>query len=352
MDNVKVLIVDDNLINRKVAAGFLKSYGFELFEAESGPQAIEMVRETRFDFIFMDYMMPDMDGIEATRIIRGECGANGLAPVIIALTANSVEGEKETFLKNGFQAFLAKPLEPRAVDNILKRWLAGNDKDGMEMNEAEGEVSFEQAYRNISIQGIDTAEARKYHSGSLEDYLELLELYSIDGRRKVPFLSELLRKQDYHNYEIEVHGLKSTSAKLGALRLSEQAREHEEAAERGDYDFISLHFAELISCYDALLKDIARFLDASRASRGSQAAGGEGKDEAVDRQSLQRGVRSALESLESFRSKECAGKVEELLQYKLDSETEMQLKAVMEQLKMYEDDEAERLLRDLAGRLK
>ena len=89
--DVKVLLVDDNVINRKVAKGFLKNYDFDLTGAESGMEAIEQVRSQRYDMIFMDHMMPMMDGIEAVNIIRNECGENGTSPVIVALTANVME---------------------------------------------------------------------------------------------------------------------------------------------------------------------------------------------------------------------------------------------------------------------
>ena len=88
---LKVLVVDDNMINRMVAVGLLEDYGFELTEAASGPEAIELSRETKFDLIFMDHMMPEMDGIETTGVIRTECGENGRDVVIIALTADAGE---------------------------------------------------------------------------------------------------------------------------------------------------------------------------------------------------------------------------------------------------------------------
>lgn len=106
---IKVLIVDDNVINRKVARGFLKSYAFDLTEAESGPEAIELVHADRYDIIFMDHMMPDMDGVEAAEIIRRDCGKNGSTPIMIALTANAMEGMQEYFLERGFQDFIVKP---------------------------------------------------------------------------------------------------------------------------------------------------------------------------------------------------------------------------------------------------
>lgn len=120
---LKVLVVDDNMINRMVAVGLLEDYGFELTEAASGPEAIELSRETKFDLIFMDHMMPEMDGIEAVQIIRSECGENGTQPVIIALTANAMEGVRDMFLSNGFQDFITKPLDKRTLNEALKKWI-------------------------------------------------------------------------------------------------------------------------------------------------------------------------------------------------------------------------------------
>ncbi len=120
---VRVLIVDDNVVNRKVARGFLKSYAFDLDEAKSGPEAIELVRQNRYDIIFMDHMMPMMDGIEAAAIIRRDCGENGTSPAMIALTANAMEGMRKKFLDCGFQDFIAKPLDRRELGQLLARWV-------------------------------------------------------------------------------------------------------------------------------------------------------------------------------------------------------------------------------------
>lgn len=122
-EDCRVLVVDDNLVNRKVARGFLRPYEFMIDEAESGRKSIECVKETKYDIIFMDHMMPEMDGIEAVQLIRSECGENGTLPVIIALTANAMEGVREMFLENGFQDFITKPLDKKALNEALQKWI-------------------------------------------------------------------------------------------------------------------------------------------------------------------------------------------------------------------------------------
>ncbi len=341
VEGYKVLIVDDNLINRKVALGFLKSYGFDLYEAASGPEAIEMVKKTKYNIIFMDHMMPEMDGIEAVKIIRQECGMNGRAPVIVALTANAMSGVRETFLKNGFQDFLPKPLEKKPLNEVLSKWIPNAYKTMKKKDNGEAEKASKIEYEDIRIPGIDVEAAKRHHTGSVQDYLDLLQLYYMDGKRKMNYLIDLAKNGNYDTYRIEVHGLKSASANIGATELSNQAREQEEAVIRNDESFIKMHCDELFHCYNRLLKGIDEFLN----KRNAAVTGGEADVVLfIDQASVIREIKEALYLLENFRSKECMSKLEGLIRYQLDYNTENRLKEIIEQLKMYEDDEAEKML--------
>lgn len=122
-ENYRVLLVDDNAMNRKVASAMLKMYHFRLAEADSGKAAIERVKHMKYDMILMDHMMPEMDGVEATRIIRNECGENGQNAVIIALTANALQGAREMYLENGFDDFLSKPFDRKQLQELLEKWV-------------------------------------------------------------------------------------------------------------------------------------------------------------------------------------------------------------------------------------
>lgn len=342
----KVLVVDDNLINRKVAIGLLENYGFDLSEAASGPEAIELVKKTKFDMIFMDHMMPEMDGIEAVRRIRRECGENGKTPVIIALTANAASGVKETFLKNGFQDFIAKPLDRKPLNAILSEWAPVACKTPKKSGAAETEELGRIEYEDIQIPGIIVKEARKHHSGGACEYLDLLRLYCMDGKRKRGYLARLLEKGDYQNYRIEVHGLKSASANVGAMEICNWAGEQEEAAIRGDMEFIRLHAGEFLCYYDSQIRMIECFLNAWDKAEDKE------RSETVpfvDETTLLQQVKEALALLEDFHSKECLAKIECLIKYKIDRNTESRLKDISEQLKLYEDDKAEELLRRLIG---
>ncbi len=128
-EDYRVLLVDDNAMNRKVASAMLKMYHFKLAEADSGRAAIERVKHMKYDMILMDHMMPEMDGIEATKIIREECGENGQNAIIIALTANALQGAKEMYLENGFDDFLSKPFDRKQLQDLLEKWVPDGGKD-------------------------------------------------------------------------------------------------------------------------------------------------------------------------------------------------------------------------------
>lgn len=121
--DARVLIVDDNQVNLIVAEGIMKPYHMQVDTADSGYEAIDMVQKKDYDIVFMDHMMPELDGVDTTRLIRNLPGRKYADLVIIALTANAVQGAKEMFLENGMQDFLAKPILSKELERILDRWL-------------------------------------------------------------------------------------------------------------------------------------------------------------------------------------------------------------------------------------
>ncbi len=338
---LKVLIVDDNVINRKVARGFLKNYAFDLTEAESGPEAIKRVREERYDLIFMDHMMPEMDGVEAVEIIRSDCGDNGTSPVIVALTANAMEGMREHFLEHGFQDFIAKPLERTELNQLLLRWVPEKYRQTGE-EETKSNPLDPAAF---PIQGIDMDAVMQYYSGDEEGFVELLELYCIDGKRKTELLQEVV-ESDLLRYQIEVHGLKSASANIGAMEVSAMAREHENAAVQGEREWIGRQFPLLMAEYENLLAHIGQFLE-----RRGQENGKKEKLPCLTIPELKEEATAALEELKHFRSQKCAERVETMLAHELPGNGTKRLLEIQEQLRLYEDDKAEELLGQLIDML-
>lgn len=124
----RVLVVDDNTMNRKVVSAMLKAYGFQIQAASGGKEAIELVSEQHYDMILMDHMMPEMDGMEATGIIRSRYSETAEGTIIVALTANAIQGAREEYLSNGFDDFLSKPFERTQLHELLEKWVPEGKK--------------------------------------------------------------------------------------------------------------------------------------------------------------------------------------------------------------------------------
>ena len=336
-----ILIVDDNLINRKIAKGMLKDYGFQIDEAESGQEAIDLVKEQKYDIIFMDHMMPEMDGMEATGIIRKECGKNGEEAVVVALTANAMKGAREMFLSNGFQDFVVKPIDRMLLHNVLSKWIPEEKKESAIAQVAFNDIGFDEI-EGIFVKGINIKKVMEQHAGSLSEYLDILNLFYLDGMRKTGLIQKLKDEKDYENYKIEVHGLKSASANIGAQDLSKQAEFLETAAASANGDFIDHNHDDMIESYKKLLAEIKNLLDKRKIKEQQN-----NPKEALEKDVILKSLGEALEALEHFKSKDAKDKLERLLEYDLQDKLYRSIQEIQNKLQLYEDEEAEELLRNL-----
>jgi signal transduction histidine kinase/CheY-like chemotaxis protein/HPt (histidine-containing phosphotransfer) domain-containing protein len=260
---VKVLVVDDISTNLKVAEGLMAPYKMAVDLCQSGIDAIEAIKETRYDLVFMDHMMPEMDGIEATKIIR-ELGYNDLP--IIALTANAVSGVKEMFLANGFNDFLSKPIETVKLNSILAKWIPREKREKKSGNE-EKIADESGAVAEIKIEGIDVKKGVKTTGGTLNLYMQTLAIFHKDGVQKIGEIKRSLETDNYALYATYVHALKSASANIGANDLSESAKALEMAGKQKDADFIALNNTKFLASLETLLSDIGRVLASNRGQQ-------------------------------------------------------------------------------------
>ncbi|GEM_PF-1992800 len=234
-ENVRALIVDDNEINRIVAAEILKKYDMEVDLAESGADAIALVQQISYDIIFMDHMMPEMDGIEATIAIRELGGWNASVPVV-ALTANAIVGSKELFLANKMDDYLSKPIEIQPLNEVILKWIK---KEKVVKSEQEKTKEIRQLQTPVSepllrieqICNLNIRPAISRIGGSDETYMSILKTYAGNLKTKIDLLSRLVSQGDWNTFRIEIHAQKSALLNIGAERLSERARKLELAAE-------------------------------------------------------------------------------------------------------------------------
>ncbi|MDY5774559.1 MAG: ATP-binding protein [Lachnospiraceae bacterium] len=338
----KVLIVDDNVVNLKVARKLLDEYEFQIDEARCGSEAIRMVKDREYDMIFMDHMMPEMDGIEATRTIRAECGTKGKRPIIIALTANALGGAREIFLSNGFQDFIAKPISKLELHDKLSKWIPAGYKHHIDQ-EVEPELITEDELASIYMEDVNVRKATERKKGTIEDYLDILELFLADGTGKLKLIRKLAKEEDYVNYDIETHALKSAAANIGADKLSEKAKMHEFAAKECRYEFIQENVEDLLNNYAAILGEIRRVL----VKKGRMKPKDPKRTRRLEMKELTEKLKFALIDLENFNPKSSLETVEELLECDLPPEAEKRLEKIKTNLKLYEDDEAEESLQQL-----
>jgi signal transduction histidine kinase/ActR/RegA family two-component response regulator/HPt (histidine-containing phosphotransfer) domain-containing protein len=228
----RILIVDDIATNLSVASGLLSPFQMEITTCLGGREAVDIAREREFDMIFIDHMMPDMDGIETARRIRGISGQYDKVP-LVALTANAIAGMREMFLANGFDDYLTKPIETAKLNELMERWspsearaavssaLSGSSKDS----------------GGLKIEGLDVGLGLKRIGGSMKGYLEVLEIYCRDVESALPVLNDISEK-NIEDFTIQVHALKTASANVGAVDISNDAAFLEEAGKKGDLQTI------------------------------------------------------------------------------------------------------------------
>ncbi len=250
-----VLVVDDNLMNLRVVEGLLRPYKIKVFVASSGKECLEKLDSSRYDIIFMDHMMPEMDGVETAHKIRAKAGSYFQNVPIIALTANAIGGAREMFLEEGFQEYVAKPIEMSHLERVLRKYIP-EDKiirmdDVTEPYEQEPEiVESEEESR------IDRRRGIQYCGGNEEDYKEILQVYLNSGLQKIREIREKYKAEDWKNYTILVHALKSTSIGIGATSLGEMAKNLEMAGKEGNISYIQAHHREVMQEYEEVLLEI------------------------------------------------------------------------------------------------
>ncbi|MDR1534162.1 MAG: response regulator [Planctomycetota bacterium] len=258
LPHARVLLVDDVPANLEIGRGMLKPYGMRVDTVSNGRKAVDLVREgkNRYQAIFMDHMMPEMDGVEAVRLIR-EIGTEYAETVpIIALTANAITGNKEMFLEHGFQDFLSKPIDPAQLNRVLRNWVRNRELEGDEAKPPPEELPA--SAREIGpIDGFDREAALARFGGDREAFLRALRSYA---ENTPPLIAQARPPDDREGlaaYAIVVHGIKSSSYGVGVGRLGGLAEDLELAAKSGDLEFVRANHAALPAAAEKFLGELA-----------------------------------------------------------------------------------------------
>ena len=270
----KILVVDDNEINLKLIQGLLKRTQVQVEICTSGQEVLERVRKEFFDVIFMDHLMPEMDGIETLhqmeRLPDNLCSGTP----VIALTANAISGMKEMYLREGFTDYLSKPIDGLLLEKMLMGYLP---QDKISRETAGGErmrqnVGNEQRIENEQSTGenalLDPKTGYTYCMGDQAVYRDILQIFCDSRPEKEGNIRKEYAQEDWNRYKVHVHALKSTALTIGAKPLSLSARELEYAAKRyesGDepekaLEYIHTHQEETMQLYEDTVKTCLEFL--------------------------------------------------------------------------------------------
>lgn len=276
---VSVLIVDDNELNIMVAEGLMAPYEMHLEHVMSGRDAIMAVQNRDFDLILMDHMMPEMDGIEATQLIRALPDPKFKTLPIVALTANTTSEARNLFMENGFNEFLAKPIETNKLNKVLRDWLKDlNAQRAAEHSRLSPKSTRPMPYPPPAVEAQPQSAAQHtdtppcvrpgdevdFATGQLlmpsrAFYLKLLGTYIRSTGAKLASLPDWM-ENDQKRLIIEVHGLKSASASIGAASFSQSASQLEMQGKLGQFDAVKASLPAFIEQGQKVLAEIEAFL--------------------------------------------------------------------------------------------
>ena len=249
--SARVLVVDDNPVNIKILRGLLLHYEIDADTAQSGEEAVEKASANAYDLIFMDHMMPGMDGEESLKAIRAIDDEDKSKVPVIAVTANAIRGMRDEYLRKGFTDYLSKPVETPKIEQVLKDNLAPNLFVAIEEEETHVQDKLD-----MEIEGVDVDSGLSKSDGVAKDYIDILGIFTEYGPDKASEIEAFAQNHDYENYVIAVHSLKSVAANIGAHQLFTMAKIHEFAGKSGNTGFVDSNYEKLVSCYRDIISNI------------------------------------------------------------------------------------------------
>lgn len=253
--DARILIVDDTKINLTVAVNLLKNTKMKIDTATSGEESVSMAAKTKYDMIFMDQRMPEMDGTEALHKIRETEGGASCEVPVVCLTADAVIGAKERYLSEGFSDYLTKPIDNYALEKMIVKFLPAEKVKKVFDEPAEamyGDGMNEEIFTSLRSVGIEPKAGLKYCQDDEKLYRSLLAEYAYGELEKSHNLQKSYDNANWHDYSIYVHSIKSSSKMIGATALSMRAGKLEAAANAGDSGTIKTEHDVLMEEYEVV----------------------------------------------------------------------------------------------------
>ena len=321
---VRILIVDDEPMNLLVAEGIFRGYQMKVKTAGSGMEAITICKEEDFDMIFLDHMMPEMDGVQTLKKLRNIQEDLERTYKIIAFTANDVSGAREMFLREGFDEFISKPVEEQELKRVFRKMLPkesvqyiqeedwNQEEDTAEpVIDSEPEVVAEpvdiqdinteteqskSAVERLKAKGFHIESGLRYCGNDEAFYEEVVAKFAQDAPRKRADIETAFEKRDLKDYGILTHALKSASRMIGADDLSLMAKDAEDASKNEDIVYVEEHHASLLEKYRETVRCIQDVFGLTEEETQEEAV----TENEVAEDELLRQIKELIESLETF----------------------------------------------------
>lgn len=323
-----ILIVDDNSVNLTVASGLLEPLKMTIDTAQSAAEAIDMIHKAKYDLIFMDHMMPEVDGVEATHIIRRLVPSYNDVP-IIALTANAIGGAREMFIREGMNDFVAKPIDLKDAISKLRKWLPKEkivpiDKNGTTItSEPVSENKPQVSYSASDIKELNIEHALTL-LGSEKLFWTVLKEYFNAIDKKSNVILEHKTAERWRDYTIEVHALKSASRQIGADHIADVAAEMEKAGNEGNITLIN-------EKTDGLIEEYLQLRDALKKYFGDTAAEKERTAEFEDIVGMLDKMHEALDNFDTLQIDEVMENMSQFKYFDSNAEFFNRLKSAAEE---------------------
>ena len=307
-----ILLVDDNELNLVVAKELLKPLRMQIDTAENGQQAVKMVRGSQYDLVLMDHMMPVMDGIEAAKAIRALPEDKYQNLPIIALTANAMVDARKEFLNAGMNGFVAKPIDFTRICNQLKLWLPKDLVRDVPKEEAKNLLTDDLSDREIQPEDPQmgfSIEEGVNHCGSKAALMKTIRIFYRTIDSKANKIEQCLKEGLISDYVIEVHALKSSALLIGAVPLSEAAKELESYGKQGKTEVLEEKTPEMLAMYRDFKNILKPYADKEEAAK-QEASDGEWIQalqqihQCIEQFDLD-GVDRIMEKLEEYQAPEC-----------------------------------------------
>ncbi len=336
----KILIVDDNRMNLEVIRGLLKKTLIQAEYVMSGIECLAAVRHIKFDMIFLDHMMPMMDGVETlTKLKYQEENESRSAPVI-ALTANAIHGAKEQYIDLGFTDYMSKPIDSKRLEEMLIKYLPKelvsltvdvDDAEEEDLSKAAGMLS---AY--LLPYGINTNSAFAFCK-SLQMFTTCAKAFYNSADKMVKILMDFydnVNEESWNNYRITSHAIKTNAKTLGNQELFEMAYMHEHRSARKDITYIMSTKDTFIALINKMCEGIAKYLIQEEVAEN------EGQAIQLPDDELNQRLTKIIDLLDLFEDEDSEKELKDILKYELDSEVREKIGEALDKLKLFQYQEA------------